>query len=111
MVAFYDDLETFSHHQYPDYEDHHVKMLEFDPEYHMGSAEIVFTLVYFLLGLCLVAPPTEFIHAGLTVQNVLASYLGSEEMNFIYYHIKRSTVTSLFHSIIPIGKYSFGEQE
>ncbi|XP_013403390.1 E3 ubiquitin-protein ligase TM129 [Lingula anatina] len=63
------------------------------------------TLVYWMLAACFVAPPSEFVHGGLTVQNLLSSYLGSEEMNFIYYHIRRTTATAIIHSFIPLGYY------
>lgn len=70
----------------------------------MASTEIIVTVVYVLLTACLVAPPTEFISAGITVQNLLAPYLGSENMNFVYYHIKRTSFTVLFHSLLPLGR-------
>ena len=66
---------------------------------------IVFTLAYLLVSLCFVAPPREFVSAGLTVQNILSSYLGSEDMDFVGYHLKRTTATLLLHSLLPLGKY------
>ena len=65
---------------------------------------IVFTLAYVLVSLCFVAPPREFVSAGLTVQNILSSYLGSEDMDFVGYHLKRTTSTLLIHSLLPLGK-------
>lgn len=65
---------------------------------------IVFTLAYVLVSLCFVAPPREFVSAGLTVQNILSSYLGSEDMDFVGYHLKRATSTLLLHSLLPLGK-------
>ena len=70
----------------------------------MASTETIFSLVYFLFGLALIAPPTEFISAGLTVQGLLADYLGSEDLHFILYHIRRTTATAIFHSFLPLGK-------
>ncbi|KAK2192871.1 hypothetical protein NP493_21g07019 [Ridgeia piscesae] len=69
----------------------------------MASVQLVYTVAYVLISICLIAPPTEFVSAGLTVQNVLSNFLGSENMNFIYYHIRRTTATLLFHSILPLG--------
>ena len=74
-----------------------------DEKWMMESPNVIVTLAYWLLAACFVAPPTEFISAGLTVQNLLASLLGSEEMNFIYYHVKRTTATVVVHSLIPLG--------
>ena len=65
---------------------------------------IVFTLAYVLVALCFVAPPREFVSAGLTVQNILSSYLGSEDMDFVGYHLKRTTSTVLLHSLLPLGE-------
>ena len=69
------------------------------------SADFVYTVVYALLCFCFIAPPTEFVSAGLTIQNVLSSLLGSEDMNFIHYHIKRTTATLIIHSLLPLGTY------
>ncbi len=69
----------------------------------MASEEIIFSLAYILLAFCFVQPPTEFVSAGLTVQNLLSSFLGSEDLNFAYYHIKRTTGTVILHSLLPLG--------
>jgi hypothetical protein len=69
----------------------------------MASEFVFFSLGYVLIAVCLVLPPTEFVSAGLTVQNLLSSHLGSEQINFIHHHIKRTSATALFHSIIPLG--------
>ena len=71
----------------------------------MASVQLVYTVAYVLISICLIAPPTEFVSAGLTVQNVMSNFLGSEDMNFIYYHIRRTAATVLFHSILPLGLY------
>ena len=71
----------------------------------MEEIVIVFTLAYALVSLCFIAPPREFVSAGLTVQNILSSYLGSEDMDFVGYHLKRTTATLLLHSLLPLGKY------
>ncbi|CAH1784509.1 unnamed protein product [Owenia fusiformis] len=68
----------------------------------MASIEAIYTVLYFLLGGCIIFPPTEFVSAGLTIQHLLSGLLGSEEMNFIYYHIKRITATMIFHSFLPL---------
>ena len=69
----------------------------------MEPSIVLFTFAYAVFVVCVIVPPTEFISAGLTVQNLFASWLGSEELDFIHYHIRRSTATLLFHSIIPLG--------
>ena len=66
---------------------------------------IVFTIAYALVSLCFVAPPREFVSAGLTVQNILSGCLGSEDMDFVGYHLKRTTSTVLLHSLLPLGKH------
>lgn len=65
----------------------------------------IFTIGYLFFVFCFVAPPTEFVSAGLTIQNVLSNYLGSEQLHFIEYHMKRTAVTLLVHSILPLGYY------
>lgn len=68
-----------------------------------GDLVVLYSLGYVLFAVCLVAPPTEFVSAGLTVQTVLSSFLGSEQMNFVGYHIRRTTATMIVHSLIPLG--------
>jgi len=70
----------------------------------MDTEGILFTLAYILVSACIVCPPTEFINAGLTVQNVLAPLLGSEQMDFVMYHVRRTTSTMLIHAMLPVGK-------
>ena len=70
-----------------------------------SELDLMFTLGYMFFSFLLIAPPVEFVSAGITVQNIFANYLGSEEMHFIDYHIKRTTVTLISHSILPLGKY------
>ncbi|RDD37261.1 Transmembrane protein 129 [Trichoplax sp. H2] len=64
-----------------------------------------FTLVYFLILFCLIAPPTEFRRSGLTIEYILSSYLGSENIDFIGYHVRRTTANLLFHSCLPLSYY------
>ncbi|XP_072042259.1 E3 ubiquitin-protein ligase TM129-like [Amphiura filiformis] len=71
----------------------------------MASEEFIYSLAYLLIAVCVVVPPTEFRSAGLTVQNLLSTWLGSEDVYFIHYHIKRTTATVVVHSLLPIGYY------
>lgn len=67
------------------------------------SAFIFYTLFYLLMSGCIVYPPTEFVSAGLTVKDIFANWLGSENEFFIQYHIRRSVITLLVHSMLPLG--------
>ncbi|CAG5993357.1 unnamed protein product [Menidia menidia] len=71
----------------------------------MESPELSFTLAYFVFALCFIFTPNEFRAAGLTIQNVFASWLGSEDVGFIQYHLKRTSITVLVHSALPLGYY------
>ncbi|GFR96538.1 E3 ubiquitin-protein ligase TM129-like [Elysia marginata] len=66
---------------------------------------VLVTIVYCFFAGIFVAPPTEFVSAGITIQNLLSGWLGSEDFNFIYYHIKRTSATVIAHSFIPLGYY------
>ena len=68
------------------------------------SMYLFYSLMYGFFCLCVIAPPTEFVSAGLTIQHIFSSFLGSEDMTFIEYHIKRTTVTAFVHSLLPLGK-------
>ncbi|XP_061643606.1 E3 ubiquitin-protein ligase TM129 isoform X1 [Phyllopteryx taeniolatus] len=71
----------------------------------MESPELTFTLAYTVFSLCFVFTPNEFRSAGLTIQNLFSSWLGSEDMDFIQYHVKRSSTTLLVHSALPLGYF------
>ncbi|XP_067454568.1 E3 ubiquitin-protein ligase TM129 isoform X1 [Thunnus thynnus] len=75
------------------------------PRLSMESPELTFTLAYIVFSLCFVFTPNEFRSAGLTVQNVFSSWLGSEDAGFIQYHVRRTSVTLLLHSALPLGYY------
>uniref|UniRef100_A0A3P8TN06 Transmembrane protein 129, E3 ubiquitin protein ligase n=1 Tax=Amphiprion percula TaxID=161767 RepID=A0A3P8TN06_AMPPE len=74
----------------------------------MESPELSFTLAYIVFSLCFVFTPNEFRSAGLTIQNLFSSWLGSEDVGFIQYHVKRSSVTVLVHSALPLGTLNVG---
>ena len=65
---------------------------------------LLYTFLYIFFSALLIAPPTEFISAGLTIQNVFSNALGSEDINFVFYHIKRTSLTVFIHSIFPLCK-------
>ncbi|XP_014695738.1 E3 ubiquitin-protein ligase TM129 [Equus asinus] len=71
----------------------------------MDSPEVTFTLAYLVFAVCFVFTPTEFYSAGLTVQNLLSGWLGSEDAAFVPYHLRRTAATLLCHSLLPLGYY------
>ncbi|KAF7644975.1 hypothetical protein LDENG_00212770 [Lucifuga dentata] len=71
----------------------------------MESPVLTFTLAYVVFSFCFVFTPNEFRSAGLTVQNLFSPWLGSEDVGFIQYHVRRTSVTILVHSALPLGYY------
>ena len=68
--------------------------------------DIVFvTIFYFLYSFILIYPPTEIVTLGFTIQSIFSSSLGSEQMFFIEYHIKRILLQIVIHSFIPLGYF------
>jgi hypothetical protein len=67
------------------------------------SALIFYTLFYLLMSGCIIYPPTEFVVAGLTIKDIFAYWLGSENEFFIQYHIRRTAITLFIHSMLPLG--------
>ncbi|XP_050681631.1 E3 ubiquitin-protein ligase TM129 [Leptidea sinapis] len=65
--------------------------------------DIMITLFYALFSFCVVYPPSEFVAAGFTITQIFDNFLGSESTNFIKYHMKRITITSLIHASLPLG--------
>ena len=73
--------------------------------YSEDSSMILASLSYIIVSLCFVYPSNEFVQAGFTIQNIFSNFLGSEHLNFTFYHIKRTAVTSLVHAFLPLGEY------
>ena len=61
------------------------------------------TLLYILMCLILVFPPDEIAGMGLTVENILGSWLGSDMTAFVQYHQRRSAATLLIQSLYIPG--------
>lgn len=66
------------------------------------ESAILFTIFYALLCFCIVYPSTEFVSAGLTVDHVFSSTLGSETMTFVQHHIRRTSLNLMVHSLLPV---------
>merc|ERR1712126_322396 len=73
-------------------------------EYHERT-DIYFSILYGMFVICFVVPPREFAAAGITIQNIFSSYLGSEDIDFIGYHLKRTSVTAAVHWLLPLLYY------
>ncbi|XP_069488248.1 E3 ubiquitin-protein ligase TM129 [Ambystoma mexicanum] len=71
----------------------------------MESPEVTFTLAYVVFSVCFVFTPNEFHAAGINVQSILSPWLGSEDLAFVQYHIRRTTATRLLHSLLPLGYF------
>lgn len=62
----------------------------------------VYSLIFALFALCIVFPPTEFCSAGLTLEGVFGHFLGDEQVAFVDYHLRRSTLTVVCHCCLPL---------
>ncbi|XP_031616651.1 E3 ubiquitin-protein ligase TM129 [Contarinia nasturtii] len=71
------------------------------PNVNMQEAEFGFSILFFLFSFGIIYPPQEFESVGLTINNVFSSYLGSSDIEFIQYHLRRTCLTLLIHSILP----------
>ncbi|XP_038609160.1 E3 ubiquitin-protein ligase TM129 [Tachyglossus aculeatus] len=71
----------------------------------MERAEVRFSLAYVSLSVLVVCPPSEAQGLGLTVQRLLAAWLGSEHRHFVRYHCRRTAATGLLHALLPLGYY------
>lgn len=67
----------------------------------MSDTEIVYHLIFILFSYCVIYPPTEFESTGLTLNQLFSRFLGSEDIEFIQYHIRRTFLTLIAHSLLP----------
>lgn len=66
---------------------------------------IEFTVFYVIFVFCFIFPPSAFVSAGITVSNLFDSWLGSEDLQFVQYHLRRSLTTLIVHSCLPLGYF------
>lgn len=66
------------------------------------SSDFIFTVAYFLLSICLIYPPTEFVSAGVTIENLFSFTLGNQHEGFVLYHLKRHCLILILYSLLPI---------
>lgn len=67
----------------------------------MQTDLLIFSLFYLLVAIGVVYPPPEFVSAGITIQAIFSRTLGSENEQFIQYHLRRTTLTLFVHFMIP----------
>ena len=88
-----------------------------------------FTVFYVIFSFCFVFPPSAFIRyvtsgnnqkpsyfsnliicsafisVGLTVNSIFGTWLGSEDLQFIQYQLRRTSATIVVHSFLPLGYF------
>ncbi len=76
-------------------------------EIELGEEFIFYNLLYLLFAFFLIFPPNEVIQLGFSIPSLFESFLGSERLYVIHYHMTRISLTIFIHSLIPIGYYLF----
>lgn len=71
-----------------------------------STSLLVYTLLYIFVSACFVLRTTEFVSNGLTVENLFESFVDKEYDHFVMHHIKRSTISVVVHSCLPLGQSS-----
>lgn len=64
-----------------------------------------YSIFYAIFAFCFVFPPSAFVSAGLTIAHLFDSLLGSEDLQFVPYHLRRTSTTVLVHSYLPLGYF------
>ncbi|XP_065177943.1 E3 ubiquitin-protein ligase TM129-like [Sycon ciliatum] len=66
----------------------------------------VISLIYSVVALFLLIPPQEVRSAGLTLERIFQNQLGSESLDFVGYHMRRTTLTRLVALLVPFGYFA-----
>lgn len=69
----------------------------------MVSEVLFVSVLYWMFALMVVFPPCEVASAGLTIEALLGQWLGSESITFIQYHMRRTAVTCIAHTLLLPG--------
>lgn len=64
-------------------------------------------MLFVLFTFCLIYPPAEFVSIGLTINNIFGSYFGIEDVEFVQYHLRRTSFTLLAHTFMPFAYVIF----
>lgn len=64
-----------------------------------------YSLLYWLFALVVVFPPDEVVSAGVTIEALLGSWLGSQTFSFIQYHMRRTAATLVVHTLLIPGYF------
>lgn len=65
------------------------------------------TLSYALFCFGLFAPPDVLLSSGLTLENIFRRLLGSEELSFTSYHLRRTALLYVTIGFLPLGTFIF----
>lgn len=68
----------------------------------MTETEFAYHCIFFIFSFGIIYPPTEFVSIGLTINHIFASLLGSEEIEFVQYHLRRTCLTQIVHAFLPL---------
>lgn len=71
----------------------------------MDEAATLFTLFYVVFGFCFIFKTNEFVSMGITPESIFYKFVGNEADNFVFYQIKRTSLTLFLHSLFLLGKY------
>ena len=73
-----------------------------------ASASVIFSIFYFIFCLGFVYQSREFDSAGISPEALLTynDWIGSEDVRFFSYHMKRTAGTLVLQSLLPLGTFS-----
>lgn len=68
----------------------------------MSEAEFAYHCIFFIFSFGIVYPPTEFVSIGLTINHIFGTILGSEDIEFVQYHLRRTCLNVIVHTFLPL---------
>lgn len=71
----------------------------------MASEAVWFSVVYAMICVYILTPPTEFITAGLTLTHLFGRFIDKEDVKFVEHHIQRTLLTVIIHTFLPLGYF------
>uniref|UniRef100_A0A0X3NI97 Transmembrane protein 129 n=1 Tax=Schistocephalus solidus TaxID=70667 RepID=A0A0X3NI97_SCHSO len=73
----------------------------------LSGTDVVLTMSYALFAFGLIVPPDVLLASGLTLENLFHRWLGSEEISFVTYHLRRTIMVRLVAGFLPLGYFLF----
>lgn len=71
----------------------------------MATDAVWFSIFYAVFCMCIVAPPSEVVQAGLSLAQIFERFMDKESQFFVEHNMQKVALTMLVHCALPLGEF------